>query len=111
MLKLTSIYDYSLISTAVLCDLLGDSMAQSAHCRSLEKLTEALLTLQELGVSVRGPFLTPKQKHIYVVGQCVLVESEIVDLYGSGKFSANTIGGVLSDLERNQTIPSNMPLS
>lgn len=81
-------------------------MPQSGQRRSTTKLHTALSTLQALNVPFRGPFVTPSGQHIYVVDECLLAEEEIVKLYASGKFSAEHIAELLSDLRRNQRAES-----
>lgn len=77
-------------------------MPQSGQSRSTGKLQTALLSLRALNVPFRGPFVTPKGQHVYVIDECILTEEEMVKLYDSGKLSAEGIAELVSDLRRNQ---------
>ena len=44
-------------------------------------LQAALRTCESKGVTVRGPFITPKSQHIYLVDGWILTESELVALH------------------------------
>ena len=66
------------------------------------KLKAALWTLNELHISFRGPFITPKENRIFLVDGCILTEAEIVALHECGQFSSENIGRLLSDLKALQ---------
>ena len=70
-------------------------------------LKAALSALSALNVAVRGPFITPKEQHTYVVDACIiLMDSEIVALYTSGKFTPAGIGQCLAELKSLQSAGS-----
>lgn len=72
----------------------------------LSKVRDALLALKEANVSAAGPFTTPKKNRVYVIGDCILNESEIVVLHEGGHFSAENVGKLLNDLK---SLQSNQP--
>lgn len=61
----------------------------------------ALRMLRKLRMPFRGPFTTPSKNHIYIVGECVLTEAEILALHGDGKLKAGN-HQLLLDLKRLQ---------
>lgn len=67
------------------------------------KLKAALLTLEKLKVPFRGPFITPKEKRIFLINGCIVTESEVVALYEGGHLNPENIGKVLNDLKLLQT--------
>jgi hypothetical protein len=66
------------------------------------KVKAALRALEKLNISFRGPFVTPRENHIFMVDGCILTEAEVVTLHESGKFSPEEIGKLLSDLKQLQ---------
>jgi hypothetical protein len=79
------------------------SMLVASQKGSSSNLAAPLLTLETLGVPIRGPFLTPRHRQIYLVDGCILTEGEIVALHERGKFAPEAIGRFLSDLKSLQT--------
>ncbi|MGB7282375.1 MAG: hypothetical protein WBE13_08955 [Candidatus Acidiferrum sp.] len=63
----------------------------------------ALHALHALDIAFRGPFITPRNHRIYVVGGCILKESEIVTLHDSGSFASKSVDKSLSELKSLQT--------
>lgn len=71
------------------------------------KLKAALWALRALHIAVRGPFITPKEQHIYVVDtRVILTDSEVMALYGSGKFRPASIGQSIVELRSLQDAES-----
>jgi hypothetical protein len=62
----------------------------------------ALLTLEGLHIPVRGPFVTPTRKHIFLINDCILTEDELVSLHKGGQLASNTIAKCLTELRREQ---------
>ena len=77
-------------------------MLATAERKPFSNLAAPLLALEKLGVSVRGPFVTPHHRQIYLVSGCILTGDEIVALHERGKFAANAIGKFLIDLKSLQ---------
>jgi hypothetical protein len=71
--------------------------------RSLTNIFTPLRALEKMNRPVRGPFVTPKRRQIYVVDGCILTQGEMISLHERGKFTAEAIGNFLSDLKFLQT--------
>jgi hypothetical protein len=80
-------------------------MSEPSQTTVPSNIRAALQTLEALRVPFRGPFVTPKEKHIYVVDGCILTASEIAVLHERGILSPDSIGGFLSDLRSLQQPP------
>jgi hypothetical protein len=80
-------------------------MSQPSPKTVSSNIRPALHALQTLRVPFRGPFVTPRSNHIYVVDGCILTASEIVALHERGTFSRDSIGEFLSDLRSLQQAP------
>jgi hypothetical protein len=50
----------------------------------------AVLALERLNISVRGPFVLPRGR-IFVVGGCILTEQDVVSLHEAGRFEMETV--------------------
>jgi hypothetical protein len=61
----------------------------------LEQLAAALRSLQERGISFRGPFATSMGKLIVVEDQ-ILKESELIHLFQKGDLTLDGIGRLLA---------------
>jgi hypothetical protein len=72
------------------------------------KLKAALETLRSLHVTVRGPYVTPKDQLIYLVDGCVLTESELIGFHEQGKFTSQAARQFLSDLRSSQRSQSEL---
>ena len=59
--------------------------------RSCGNLRYALQTLEKLNIVFRGPFITPRGVHVYVVEDCVLTDIEILELGTSGRLTLSNI--------------------
>lgn len=71
------------------------------------KLQAALSALRALHVAVRGPFVTPQDRCVYVVDTgIVLADSELVALYENDKFAPAGIGQTLTELKSLQAAES-----
>ena len=66
------------------------------------KLKVALEALRTLSIAFCGPFVTPKERRIYVVDGCILTEAEVVVLHEGGKFTPENLGKFLSVLKWQQ---------
>jgi hypothetical protein len=77
-------------------------MPQAGRKTALPKIEASLLSLEKLNIRVRGPFQTPRGKHILLVGDCILTQAEIMELHESGMLNAENIGRLLRDLKRIQ---------
>ena len=53
----------------------------------LEKIRVSLRALRELGLSFRGPFITPQENCIYVVGRRILTVDEVAVLCKDGRLA------------------------
>jgi hypothetical protein len=71
--------------------------------RSLLNIFAPLRALEKMNRVVRGPFVTPKRRQIYLVNGCILTESEVISLHERGKFTAEAIENFLADLKFLQT--------
>jgi len=71
--------------------------------RTLSNIFAPLLALEKMNRPVRGPFVTPKRRQIYLVDGCILTQGEVVSLHERGKFAAEEIDNFLSDLRFLQT--------
>jgi hypothetical protein len=78
-------------------------MSQPSQTTISSHIRAALQALQVLAVPFRGPFITPRGNHIYIVGGCILTAPEIVTLHESGRFSHASIRGLLGHLKSQQT--------
>src|SRR5215470_2540443 len=79
-------------------------MSKASHGPTSTRLKAALEALQKLCVPLRGPFITPKQNRIFVVGDCILTETEIVALHEAGKFTAENAASLQCELEQRQRL-------
>jgi hypothetical protein len=79
-------------------------MSQAGQKTALPKIEAWLLSLEKLNIRFRGPFKTPKGKHILLVENCILTQAEIAELHESGMLTAENIGRLLSDLKQIQRI-------
>ena len=79
-------------------------MSQAGQKTALPKIKASLLSLEKLNIRFRGPFKTPRGKHILLVEDCILTQAEIMELHESGMLNAENIGRLLSDLKRIQRI-------
>ncbi len=77
-------------------------MSQAGQKTALPKIEASLLSLEKLNIPFRGPFKTPRGKHILLVEDCILTQAEIMELHESGMLNAENIGKLLSDLKRIQ---------
>ena len=77
-------------------------MSQAAQKTVLPKIEASLLSLEKLNIRFRGPFKTPRGKHILLVEDCILTQAEIMELHESGMLNAENIKRLLSDLKRIQ---------
>ncbi|MGB8475333.1 MAG: hypothetical protein WCE61_14720 [Candidatus Acidiferrum sp.] len=59
--------------------------------------------LENLGIPVSGPFVTPNDLWLYVVDGCIITRSELRALHATGQLTAEHIATVLCDLRRLQT--------
>jgi hypothetical protein len=62
----------------------------------------AVLSLERMHIPVRGPFVTPARRHVFLVNDCLLTEEEVVALHEAG-CKASTVVKYLIDLKRSQT--------
>jgi hypothetical protein len=79
-------------------------MSQAVQKTALPNIEASLLSLEKLNIRFRGPFKTPRGKHILLVEDCILTQSEIMQLHESGMLTAENIGRLLSDLKQIQRI-------
>ena len=79
-------------------------MWQAGQKTALPKIQASLLSLEKLNFRFRGPFKTPRGKHILLVEDCILTQAEIVKLHESGMLNAEDIGRLLSHLKRIQSM-------
>ena len=77
-------------------------MSQTGQKTALPKIEAPLLSLEKLNIRFRGPFETPRGKHILLVEDCILTQAEIMELHESGMLNAENIGRLLRDLKRIQ---------
>ena len=77
-------------------------MPQAGRKTALARIEASLLSLEKLNIRFRGPFETPRGKHILLVEDCILAQAEIMELHESGMLNAENIGRLLSDLKRIQ---------
>jgi len=77
-------------------------MPQGGRKTALPKIEASLLSFAKLNIRFRGPFKTPRGRHILLVGNCILTQAEIMELHESGMLNAENIGRLLSDLKRIQ---------
>lgn len=54
-------------------------------------------TLHRMRLSVRGPLITPKKNHIFLVDGCILTESEVLALRRVGKLDSRNVRHFLKD--------------
>lgn len=59
-------------------------MSQAGRKTALPKIEASLLSLEKLNIRFRGPFETPRGKHILLVENCILTQAEIMELHESG---------------------------
>jgi hypothetical protein len=79
------------------------SLSGPREKKPLPNILGPLLALERMHLPVRGPFVTPKHRQIYVVDGCILTEGELISLHERGKFTREAIGNLLSDLKFLQT--------
>jgi hypothetical protein len=48
-------------------------------------------SLRIQGIAFRGPFCTPGKRTVFVVESCILLESELVDLFAQNKLNRDGI--------------------
>ena len=77
-------------------------MSQASQKTVLPRIEASLLSLEKLNFRYRGPFETPRGKHILLVEGCILTQTEIMELHERGMLNAENIGRLLSDLKRIQ---------
>jgi hypothetical protein len=77
-------------------------MPQAGQKTALARIEASLLSLEKLNIRFRGPFETPRGKHILLVEDCILTQAEIMELHESGMLNAENIGRLLRDLKRIQ---------
>ena len=77
-------------------------MSQAGQKIALPKIKASLLSLEKLNIRFRGPFKTPRGKHILLVEDCILTQAEIMELHESGMLNAENIKRLLSNLKRTQ---------
>ena len=65
-------------------------------------LSAALAKLRAQAVPCRGPFVTFKGVHAYVVDECILTREEIISLFAAGQFDRERIARLLSHIRQNQ---------
>jgi hypothetical protein len=81
-------------------------MSQAGRKTALTRIEASLLSLEKLNICFRGPFETPRGKHILLVEDCILTQAEIMELQESGMLNAENIGRLLRDLKRIQRMDS-----
>jgi hypothetical protein len=77
-------------------------MPQAGQKTALSKVEASLLSLEKLNIRFRGPFRTPRGKHILLVKDCILTQAETIELHETGMLNAENIERLLSDLKRIQ---------
>lgn len=70
--------------------------------RIQQDLKAAFERLRHLQVVVKGPFVTPRNQHIYVIEDCILSEGEILELNAASKLTMNDIREFLSRIENGR---------
>jgi hypothetical protein len=55
-----------------------------------QQIRESLWTLRELRIAFRGPFVTPQENCIYVVGRRIVTANEVEALARQGVLNAET---------------------
>jgi hypothetical protein len=80
-------------------------MCDSDRVAIASKLETALETLGALNIPLQGPFITPKQNHIYLVDGCLLTEAELVAFNEAGRFTPERIRDFLRNLRATQARP------
>jgi hypothetical protein len=63
----------------------------------------AVLHLERLHIPVRGPFVTPAHRHLFLVNECLLTEEELVALHSHGQLQPGTVASCLIRLKHDQT--------
>jgi len=62
------------------------------------EITAALRSLQRQEISFRGPISSPTGHRIVLVGNQILMETEIIELWKQGKLNLDGIGEFLTSL-------------
>ena len=72
-------------------------MSAPGHVPAETELEMILSTLHRMRVSVRGPVVTPKKNHIFLVDGCILTESEVLALPRVGKLDSRHVRNFLKE--------------
>ena len=75
--------------------MLAPKLAPS-HVSAETELEMIVSTLHRMHVSVRGPVITPKKNHIFLVDGCILTESEVLALDRVGKLDVRNVQNLLN---------------
>ena len=79
-------------------------MAAAGQVIAQSRIAVAVWTLQNQGIHVRGPFVTPTQLCVYLVDGCIVAGSELLELHEGGKLNPENLATALSDLRGLQNL-------